>query len=165
MKRLIPRMIHWLFKRRFQLIYFLGGKVVGARALVLQNDEVLLVQHTYIEGWYTIGGMVDRHETALEAIKRELREEADVHVTEDPELMGIYYTNFDGKDDFIFFYIVKSFTRRENSESMNSLSPEIEECRFFPLNALPEGTSQSTRRRILEYQGKVPIAKEWVPGD
>lgn len=155
MKRFISRIIHWLCLKRYQLIYSLGGKIVGARALVFQKDQVLLARHTYLEGWYTLGGMVDRLETPLNAIKRELVEEAGVIVTEDPILLGIYRNNFQGKDDYVYLYIVKSFTRVE------SHSPEIEECRFFPVSELPTDVSNATKRRIQESLGLEPISETW----
>ncbi len=35
-------------------------RTVGARALVIKEDEILLVKHTYMPMWYTIGGGVEK---------------------------------------------------------------------------------------------------------
>lgn len=151
----IPKIIHWCSVKRFQFIYAIGGKVVGARALVIKENEVLLAEHTYLEGWYTLGGLVDRHETPLQAVKREVLEEAGVQVTEEPILLGVYHNTFKKRDDYVFLYVIKSF------DLVESYSPEIKECRFFPIDQLPEGVSPSTQRRLQEFLGNVPVADIW----
>lgn len=157
LRRAVSNLIHlaWMLRHRF--IYLLHGKIVGARALVVRENEVLLIRHTYSDGWFTIGGEVDKSELPLDAIKREVYEEAGVQTLKDkdPELMGIYHTTFGNRDDFIFFYIVKEFT------TVTVYSPEIEECRWFAFDALPPDISPSTKRRIDEYHQKIQITGKW----
>lgn len=155
MRRFFSAIIHWFFNLRASLIYSIGGKVVGARALVIRENEVLLVAHTYTQGWFTIGGGVDYRETPLLAIKRELKEEAGVCIEENPQLMHIYHNTYLNKDDYIYFYIVKKF------KQIKSSSPEIEAAEWFSLNHLPNTISASTLRRIDEYLGKRPLSDEW----
>jgi len=154
-RRFISSIIHFLWMLRYRLIYLLRGKVVGARALVIRDNEVLLIRHTYNEGWYTIGGEVDKTELPLDAVKREIGEEAGVKALKDPELMGVYHTTFGKRDDYIFFYIVKEF------DLVDSSSPEIEECRWFPFDNLPMDISPSTKRRIDEYHQRSLITGKW----
>jgi 8-oxo-dGTP pyrophosphatase MutT (NUDIX family) len=153
--RFIPFMMHWLWRMRYRVIYWLGGKVVGARALVLRENEILLVKHTYGEGWYTIGGEVDKNELPIDAAKREVLEEAGVKVQGNPELLGIYQSNYLNRDDYVFLYVIKSFTLEKAS------SPEIEEYRWFPLDALPQDISAATQRRINEYLKRIPVSGVW----
>lgn len=140
---------------KFRVVYFLRGKVVGARALVVRGDQVLLVSHTYNKGWFTIGGLVERSESPLDAIKRELREEAGIHVTSEPQFVQVYHSLYNGKDDYVFFYWVKAF----NEKTFSCF--EIEEAKWFPINNLPEGTTPATKRRIEEYLGLRKIELQW----
>jgi ADP-ribose pyrophosphatase YjhB (NUDIX family) len=155
-KKGIVSIIYLIWRTRFRLIYLLGGKVVGARALVIKNEEeILLVKHTYIQGWCTIGGEVDKNELPMDALKREIREEAGVIALKDPDLMAVYHNTFNKRDDYVFMYIVKDF------DIVESNSPEIEESKWFPLHALPSDITPSTKRRIEEYHKKIPIIGKW----
>ncbi len=49
---------------------------LGSRCLVLGDDTVLLVRHTYEPWWYLPGGGVKRGESCAEAARREAWEEA-----------------------------------------------------------------------------------------
>lgn len=155
MKRVLPTFLAMLMEMRFRLVYSLGGKVVGARALVVRNQQVLLVSHTYNEGWYTIGGVVEKGESPFNAIKRELIEEAGINVTEKPKLINVYHSLNRGKDDYVFFYCVEAF----NESTFSSF--EIEEARWFSLDNLPKDITPATKRRIEEYMGTRKITDQW----
>ncbi len=67
----------------FKLLY-LGFKIycflfrpirIGVRMVMIQRDEVLLIRHTYLNGWYMPGGGIKRNETLEQAARREAHEE------------------------------------------------------------------------------------------
>lgn len=63
--------------------------MVGARVILIRDREVLLIRHTYREGWFFPGGGVDKGESLDEAARREAEEEA--HATlRDVTLLGVY---------------------------------------------------------------------------
>ena len=69
----------WLFQRWFRLRRSL---TLGVRALVLDDEgRVLLVRHTYKPDWMLPGGGVEKGETALQALRHELRDEVSIHIT------------------------------------------------------------------------------------
>lgn len=134
----------------------IGAKSVGARALVVKNDEVLLIKHTYQKGWCTIGGAVETGESPQAAIIRELMEEAGVIVLEKPSLFAIYHSKNEKRDDYVAFYIIKDFEMQKNS-----YSPEVAEKKWFSLSQLPPDITPSTLKRIEEFLDQREKSDKW----
>ena len=144
-RRLVARALHlvWRFTRP------LTG---GVRAMVLDGDDVLLVRHTYVPGWHLPGGGVEPGETFEEAVRKELREEAAVRVTGRPRLHAIYLNITVTRRDHVALYVVRGHERGAFEPTR-----EIAEAAFHPVAALPEGTTDATRRRIAEViEGREP---------
>ena len=144
---------HTWFSRarvKFFHIYFVLKRpmTLGVRALVLNEAEgtVFLVRHTYVPGWHLPGGGVERGETLMQGLVKELREEGNIELTGAPQLFGVYHNSRVSARDHVAMYVVRRFSQT----SFRLPDREIAECGFFPLNALPEATTQSTRRRIAE---------------
>jgi len=129
------------------------GKTLGVRGLVLEeNRRVLLVEHTYLEGWWLPGGGVDALEMAGDAVSRELREEAGVVPLETPRLLSIHSNESFFPGDHVLVYRVDRFRREE----MTSRG-EIKAAAFFDLDALPDNINGGSLRRIQEAtQGLAP---------
>ncbi len=131
---------------------------IGVRIIVRDGDErVLLVRHTYAPGWHFPGGAIDPRETAADAAVRELREEALIECDGAPVLHGIHFNLTENKSDHIVVYETRSW--RWVAGKMRTL--EIAEARFFPVTALPEGTTGGTRRRLAELLGKAEHSTAW----
>ncbi len=148
-------MASWMWHLKNGLLSLLKQRTVGARALLIRDDMVLLVKHSYIPGWYTAGGGVEPGESGLEALKRELHEEVGVTLATPPEILGFYHSTNEGHDDYIILYICRDFTL------IPVISPEIATLAWFPLDALPEDISAATKRRIAEYLGHCPVSDRW----
>jgi 8-oxo-dGTP pyrophosphatase MutT (NUDIX family) len=74
--------------------YFLLTRpmTLGVRALVLDaRERVFLVRHTYVPGWHLPGGGVEHGETAMAALRKELREEGNIALTGAPRPFGLYH--------------------------------------------------------------------------
>jgi ADP-ribose pyrophosphatase YjhB (NUDIX family) len=130
--------------------------VLGVRALVIRDGKVLLIRHTYIDGWYLPGGGVEKRESFRNAIIRELKEEVGINAS-DLKLFGLYHTTKHGKNDHVALFVAENFAK-ENSQSND---PEIAEAKWFLLSDLPNETTPSSRRRIQEYISKSPPAHDW----
>jgi 8-oxo-dGTP pyrophosphatase MutT (NUDIX family) len=118
---------------------------LGVRMILLQDDSVLLVRHTYMRGWHFPGGSMNRWETPMEAAAREAREEAGVELLEPPTLLGIYTSYAGGRSDHVAVYVCHNFRLGVATDRW-----EIAECRLFALDALPPQLSEGWLR-ILRH--------------
>jgi 8-oxo-dGTP pyrophosphatase MutT (NUDIX family) len=132
---------------------------LGVRGMVLENDRrVLLVRHTYTPGWHLPGGGVEPGETAAEALARELREEAGIALEGEADLFGLYLQRVFAARDHVALYVCRGWRQIEGHRRA---SLEIAECAFFPVDSLPAGTTEPTRRRIAEVVEGSPRAADW----
>lgn len=135
---------------------FIGKKTLGVRAIVVSEDQcVLLVKHTYQPGWYLPGGGVKRGESLTEAITRELYEEAGIQLLETPQLFATYVAGKHGALDYPSVFIV----HRYQQIPMKSL--EISEIQWVALQQLPADVTPATRRRLSEFFEGKAIETAW----
>jgi len=137
---------------------FSRGMTLGVRGAVLaRQGRVFLIRHTYVRGWHLPGGGVETGETALEALDRELREEACIRMDEPPQLAGVFFNKGVSRRDHVLVYVIRQFTVLEVKQP----DREIAEAGFFPLDQLPEGTTPATRRRLAEILEGQPVSATW----
>lgn len=151
-----PRLRHRLFH-----LYFVLRRPVtfGVRGLVhdRRRNEVLLIRHTYVPGWQFPGGGVETGETALAALGRELREEANVALTAQPVLKSLHFNRSASRRDHVALYLVEDFVLG----APKLPGREIAEAAFFPLDRLPDQTSPATLRRLAEVFDGSPVSPDW----
>lgn len=124
-------------------------RTLGVRALVLDGAErVALVKHTYRPCWYLPGGGVNKRESFADALARELREEIGLTEFRPDRMLGVYRNGGEGKDDHVVIFVV----RAKAADIRAADSFEIEEARWFALDALPTDISPASLRRIEEWR-------------
>ena len=147
----------------FRRLFHLGalaqrGMTLGVRGAAIDGEgRVCLVRHTYVSGWHLPGGGVEAGEAAVEAMTREFREEAEIVL--DPamplRLHGFYHNRGSSGRDHVALYVAPAFSVLKDKAP----DREIADCRFFPLDALPEETTRATRDRLSEIrEGRTPTA-------
>lgn len=137
---------------------FNRAMTLGVRGLVIdEENRILLVRHTYVSGFYLPGGGVERGETMLEALARELQEEGGVHLLGAPALHGVYLNRRASPRDHVALYVVRRFQH----SGPRAPDFEIAEAAFFPLDDLPSDATPATRARIAEVLGGEPASPYW----
>jgi 8-oxo-dGTP pyrophosphatase MutT (NUDIX family) len=150
---------NFLVRRALHLYWrFARGMTMGVRAVLLDRDNrVFLIRHTYLPGWHLPGGGVEAGETTLDALTREVREEASIAIAGAPVLHGVFFNARVSRRDHVLVYVVRDF------EVLGPKQPdrEIAEAGFFPLDNLPEGVTAATQRRLAEILHGAAIAGAW----
>jgi len=137
-----------------------GFRTLGVRGLVLDRDDrVALVLHTYLDNWYLPGGGVIRGESYQQALVRELREEVGLSDFSIERVLGVYHDTVTLKDDHVVVFVVRTPSSAPAIDSADPL--EIQETRWFALDALPPDLSPATARRIAEYRAGVTGTGIW----
>ena len=148
---MIWRFLHYYWR-------FTRGMTLGVRGVVLDADgRVFLVRHGYTPGWHFPGGGVEPGESLGEALARELVEEGNLHVTRAPPLHGVFQNAGASRRDHVAVFVVREF----EWPAPPFPSWEIPEAGFFPLDRLPEGTSEGSRRRLEEILYGAPVSASW----
>jgi len=124
-------------------------------ALVVRDNKVLLVRHSYVRGWLLPGGGVGRAEPPAEAILRELKEEIGLVRSSPPEFVGLYSRRTGWVTNVIALY------RIDNAEFNFRSNLEIREVQFVDPVAPPDGTPPSVRRRLSEFARLQPQSAHW----
>lgn len=131
---------------------------LGVRGVAIAPDgAVMLVRHGYVPGWHLPGGGVEVGESCLDALRRELAEEARIVVNGAPALHGFYFNAKPSRRDHVAVYVIRDFTVL----GVRSPDREIAEARFFAPDSLPEGTTAATRARLAEVFGGAAPSDRW----
>jgi ADP-ribose pyrophosphatase YjhB (NUDIX family) len=150
LQRTVGRAMHlyWRFTRPMTL---------GVRAALIDERGIFLVRHGYTPGWHMPGGGVEAGETAEDALVREIREEGNIVIEGGLALHGLFFNRAVSRRDHVAVYVARVF----HQSAPRAPDHEIVETGFFPLHALPQGTTRGTVRRIAEIAGAEERSPYW----
>ncbi len=146
--------------RKLFHLYFLFSRpmTLGVRVIVEnENGEVLLVRHTYVEGWYLPGGGVESKDTIAQTAIKELREEVGFEALSEPKLLNIYKNTSASNRDHVALFKIEDWRIAEPFKPNN----EIAEMEFFAIDDLPETITAGNLKRIQEYYQNHPVSHYW----
>lgn len=148
-------LVQWL---NLRLALLRQSVIMGVRVVVLDGaGRVFLVRHSYVPGWHFPGGGVEKRETCRMAAIREVREEAGLTLRGDVALLGLYLNRAMADRNHVAVFVARTFDRIAEPKP----DWEIVERGFFPLDALPEGTTAGTRARLAELAGDAARSETW----
>lgn len=130
----------------------------GARAILLCKGETLLVRNIGVGYWSLPGGVMRPSESPIRCLTRELKEELGISLLRQHyrHKLGTYFHEGEKNIDTIHIFVL------EVSSFNHTRDWELDEARWFKLDALPEHLSPATARRIDEFRGgKKRLYAEW----
>lgn len=108
----------------------------GVKAAVLNNDNILLVRHTYgRKNWTFPGGGISKGEEAEKALIRELKEELSISSVQLLKYAGSFVSQTEYKKDNVSMYVVRLNDVRFEIDPF-----EIEEAKWFKISEMPRLT-------------------------
>lgn len=117
---------------------------MGVRVLLVKDNDVVLVKHSYQPHWYLPGGGIKKQETLMAVARREAWEEVGAKLS-DLHFWGIYTNLNQYKSDHIIVFLCQDFVIEGVPDY------EIERVECFQFDQLPSNVSPGSRRRIEEY--------------
>ncbi len=138
----------------------------GVKAIILCDNEVLLVKNVSESKWHLPGGGIYKSESSYEAVRREVKEELnfdiesyykinetnlkhkenfiniknDVEAKFDSNILGTYISNLEGKRDTIYVYVFKLSSKPKFE--VNKI--ELLDARWFAINKLINTKKENT---------------------
>lgn len=122
---------------------------MGVRGICYDSEtnSLLLVKHTYSEGWVLPGGGVEVGESVLTALKHELSEETGLEL-KSAKVLDIYHNSSISTRDHVIIFLVESWAKHPQHEPPTL---EIDHIDWFPLDSLPNDLSPCAQYAVENY--------------
>jgi 8-oxo-dGTP pyrophosphatase MutT (NUDIX family) len=157
----LRKAVAWVIYRLIRAYWWIRRPVIlGVRVLIADRDRVLLVKHSYREGWFLPGGTPEAGESLVETARREAQEETGVPIR-DVTLLGIY-SSLDGSESnhVAVFKGEHGDQRLHQADSPSEgavRTPEVSEVRWVSATDPPRQAVEQTRLILRDWRrGRTP---------
>lgn len=147
----------FIYNAQRRLWRLLRPRTRGVKVLLFNDGgELLLIRNSYGDRKLFVlpGGGVRPWEAPATAARRELKEELSCSA-EALRPVSTHFTAREGKRDTVYLF------EATTADFPKADGLEVEESRFFPLDALPETLSPATARRLAERRGETEPDGSW----
>ena len=134
-----------LFKILGVYWHVFSPQTAGVRVMIINNGKVLLVKHSYRDGYYFPGGGIKKKEHLVDGAIREVFEETGIRV-KNLKLHGVYRK--DNHSDTKLVYFTDTI---DGGDKIKIDNKEIIHAEWFDLENLPYDIAPGIKRRIHEY--------------
>lgn len=121
-------------------------ETIRVRVVLVQGDQVLLVKHLGKDYWNIPSGKVEKGESLLVAVNRELEEELGIKNALMIRVLGVYRHKTNTRRDTVHVFVMSV-----PHKTPLILEWEIRDARWFSLGHLPQGVVSGARSRVKEY--------------
>ncbi len=130
-----------------RLYWFLfRPNIKGVKCVIEYNDTILMVLNNYGKRRWTLpGGRIEKNETPSDAVRREVKEEVGIIVSEVRSL-GEFLSTLEYKRDYIY-----CFCATTNNKDIKIDPNEIYEASWFPINKIPEDRTEIASKILRMY--------------
>lgn len=152
--------VHTLFQRLLHIFFRMTrGLTLGVRAVIRnENGEFLLVRHTYTPGWHFPGGGVEKGETVLQALRKEVEQETGLKIVGKPRLHGIFHNSHVSSNDHVAVFLCAI----DAPELARVRSAEISKIQYFSMEHLPADIDPGTKIRMREIANCDSVNEHWI---
>ncbi|MBA4320230.1 MAG: hypothetical protein C0412_17675 [Flavobacterium sp.] len=146
MRRIINKILYPIVR----LYWFVARpKNFGVKCILQYENQILMVRHTYGHKlWCFPGGGMKKGEIPEEAVRREIREEVNIEMSELISI-GQFFTASEYKRDTVY-----CFESEVKSKDFKINEEEIREAKWFPINNLPSNISRYATEILSIAQAK-----------
>ena len=127
---------------------------LGANAVIICNDQILLEKRADCDLWGLVGGGVKKKETPVEAMIREIYEELGLRIGRDQlQKLGVYDTPkriAAYRDGSIWKMVIVAYLLQLTKKPQLTISAESRQLRFFSREELANISVVVTHRDIVE---------------
>jgi ADP-ribose pyrophosphatase YjhB (NUDIX family) len=132
--------------------------ILRSRVIIINDGKIFCVKHSKDSPYWALpGGKMEGSESPLECIKREIKEELDVMIEKEPELVYVcrWFNEKKNEDNLEFIFLIeddKNFLELKNENGTHAF--EIVEMKYFSRDEdfvlLPEIIKQDFKENKIE---------------